>query len=976
MGQFSRVNATVLELDIDTCLNIYGAAPCTAGRVHSGTAQAGTSTSLTLAAGASAVDDAYNNHAALAVSGAGSAQERNITDYIGATKVAAISPRWSTNMLSYPSQFDNAVWTKANATITPNVIAASDGTLTADKLVENTSNSVHDVSRLNISGSVDGDTAIVVAEVKKAERIGVQLYCQRRDTTPSWNVTFFNFDTQTFTGTTAGCTVDVQTLPDGWYRIWLRGPLNSGTSVPDWGLRLISVWPFTTTYVGDGTSGAYVARAQIEFNQDIGDFIDGGANPVTLPDATTVYDIIDRPNACYHTYKSCQDKAAYNKGTQTLKFTDRGAPFPAGEALRPYLSAIKFAPTEIDQDAGIAKRASVALTAADEPDSDIQTDPYVATRATAAQGTFWARFFARNHNYSGRPARIKRAYLTGAWSWGDFVTELYQIEAMKGPSGRGEANITLKDPLKIVDRVKLPAPSSGKLALALATSDLRMVLGLGDGSQYTDAGTVRIGDQIIRYTRKEVENGWNFTNNTLDGFSATNADLASGTDTLTVTASAADPQIRVVSSIYGYRYRYLLARLKRNVAGAWKGRCYYSTGSHGESASYYKDISEPAGIGSGYVTAVWDMHALTAGGTDWQINTIIGVRLDLDANSGSVYEIDWIGWSETATLDRNVLTLPDSTYRSQFGTTAALQKIGDGVQQCLDYVNQPFSTVVQNLLNQAGIVDANIDLAGLQAEDSTWLGSRYHISACLSEPEDVGVYLGELAVQSGGCIWWAPVAQKVKYKFLGPSSPAAVTNNVLTDEAHIVDGSMQVEPLDNLRKTYAAVYYELYSATANRKEAKNYTRGEIYIDAGAESANEYNDRRVDVTYSRWFTNANSAAMAAWAKRRIGYYRDVPKKLDFKIDPKDAVVAEGDLYDITTDALTGFDGAPQTVRCLITKRQDNAGDIGITARTTNFGRRYGFIAPNGTSNYPNNNGYACACNSAGFMNDGTSGYLII
>jgi hypothetical protein len=256
--------------------------------MDSGTAQSGAAAMLTLAAGSSSIDNVYKT--LRLISGAGSAQERNITDYIGATKVAAISPRWSTNMLSYPSQFDSAVWTKANATITPNVLAASDGTLTADKLVENTSNSVHDVSRLNISGSVDGDTAIVVAEVKKAERIGVQLYCQRRDTTPSWNVTFFNFDTQTFTGTTAGCTVDVQTLPDGWYRIWLRGPLNSGTNIPDLGLRLISVWPFTTTYVGDGTSGAYVARAQIEFNQDIGDFIDGGANPVTLPGATTLYE--------------------------------------------------------------------------------------------------------------------------------------------------------------------------------------------------------------------------------------------------------------------------------------------------------------------------------------------------------------------------------------------------------------------------------------------------------------------------------------------------------------------------------------------------------------------------------------------------------------------------------------------------------------------------------------------------------------
>lgn len=681
-------------------------------------------------------------------------------------------------------------------------------------------------------------------------------------------------------------------------------------------------------------------------------------------------------NECYNTWRSCQDKANYTRGTTTLKFCDRGAPIPAGESLRPYLSNIKFAPTEIDPDTGVARRAAVSLTAVDETDSDVGADPYRANRASAAQGTYWARFFARNHNYSNRPARIKRAYLTGAFSWPDFTTELYQIEAMKGPSGTGEVSITLKDPLKIADRVKLPAPSSGKLAAALGTNDLKIILRLGDGSGYSASGYVRVGDQILRYDRKEVQNGWNFYNNTLDGFTATNATLASGADSLTVTATAADPQIRVASSIYGWRYRYLIARLKRNVAGAWDGRVYYSTSAHGESASYYKSISEPAGIGAGYVLAVWDMHALTAGGTDWQINTITGVRLDLDANSGSVYEIDYIAWSETATLDLNVLSLPDSTYRSQFGTTAVAQKIGDGVQQCLAYVYQPFSTVVRGLLNQAGILDANIDVAGLTSEDSTWLGPRYYITACLSEPEDVSVYLGELALQSGGCLWWSPVAQKVKYKFLGPSSPAAVTSNTFTDAANIIDGSMKVEPLDTLRRTYLAIYYELYSATANRKEAKNYTRGEIYIDADAESANEYGDRRVDVHYSRWFTDANSLAMAAWTKRRLGQYRDAPKKLEFRVDPKDAVVAEGDLYDITTAAITGLNGAPQTVRCLVVKRQDNAGDIAVTARSTNFLRRYGFIAPNGTSNFPNNNDYACICNAAGKMNDGSNGYLVI
>ena len=791
MSEFSRNNVTVLEVDIDTCLNVYGVAPCTAGRKHTGTAQAGGASTITLAASASGADSAYNNMIVRLTGGTGSGQERTITAYVGATRVATVSVAW----------------------------------------------------------------------------------------TPA-------------------------------------------------------------------------------------------------PDATSVYAVIDRPNACYNTFRTCQDRPNYLRGTKTFKFMDRGAPIPAGEALRPYLSSIKFAPTEIDPDAGVARRASVSLTAADETDSDIETDPYVAARTAKAQGTFWARFFSRVHNYSGRPARIKRAYLTGAWNWADFTTELYQIEAMKGPSARGEVGITLKDPLKIADRVKLPAPSGGKLGAALANNDLRLVLRLGDGTQYSPSGYVRVGDQIIRYTRKQVENGWNFTNNTLDGFTATNATLASGADTMTVTPTAIDPQIRVVANIYGYKYRYIIARLRRNIGQQWEGAVIYTTAQHGESSLHYKNIGEPAGIASGYVLAVWDMHALTAGGTDWQTNTILGVRLDLTNITGTIYEIDWIGWSETATLDENVLTLPDSTYRSQFGTTAVAQKIGDGVQQCLVYVDQPFSTVVQNLLNTAGITNANIDLAVLQSEDSTWLGSRYRITAALSEPEDVSVYLGELALQSGGVLWWSPTAQKVKYKFIGPASPAAVTGNTFTDAANIVDGSMQVEPLDNLRKTFVSIYYELYSATANRKEAKNYTRGEIYIDTDAEGANEYSDRRVEINYSRWFSNVNSLAMDTWVRRRLGQYRDAPKKLDFKIDPKDAVVAEGDLYDITTAALTGFNGAPLTVRCLIVKRMDNSGDISITARSTNFSRRYGFIAPNGTGNYPNNSGYACVSSAAGAMADGTRGYLVI
>lgn len=64
---------------------------------QTGTAQAGAATTITLAAGASAVDDFYNNHVITLTSGTGADQSKTITDYVGATKVATVDSAWATN---------------------------------------------------------------------------------------------------------------------------------------------------------------------------------------------------------------------------------------------------------------------------------------------------------------------------------------------------------------------------------------------------------------------------------------------------------------------------------------------------------------------------------------------------------------------------------------------------------------------------------------------------------------------------------------------------------------------------------------------------------------------------------------------------------------------------------------------------------------------------------------------------------------
>ena len=61
-----------------------------------GTAQAGATATITLAAGASAVDDFYKGGLVLITGGTGAGQGRTIESYVGSTKVATVADSWAT----------------------------------------------------------------------------------------------------------------------------------------------------------------------------------------------------------------------------------------------------------------------------------------------------------------------------------------------------------------------------------------------------------------------------------------------------------------------------------------------------------------------------------------------------------------------------------------------------------------------------------------------------------------------------------------------------------------------------------------------------------------------------------------------------------------------------------------------------------------------------------------------------------------
>jgi len=755
---------------------------------------------LRLRAAASATLNAYRSMTARLTGGLASVQERTISSYVGASKVATMSKRWGSNLLVRSDEFDNASWVKVlGVTVNANAATAPDGTMTADQIVFPGVTSGERIEQSPIL-AVDGVTYNETIWMKGSGQINI------------------NIGTSTGVG---GQTEPTITLTSEWQRVSATVTL----SLPTGNVRcMAAIWrsgPVPTLYIW---------RAKLERGADIGldaDDLQTVASAIALPDATTTYSIIDRPNACYNTRKTCQDKANYTPGVSTIRFTNVGAPIDKTAPARPYISRLQRAPTELDPEEGLSRRASSSVTMVDEACADTDFDRYINTRAAAAGGTFWTRFLARTMNYAGRTARIKHGYVNQG-VFGAYSTETYIVEKITGPTGSGEVTVTLKDPTKLADRSMTPTPTSGKLAAALLPSDLQIVLGSGEAAQYESAGYVRIGDEVIRYGSK-----------------------------------------------FG-----------------------------------------------------------------------------------------------------DTLFLPSSTYRAQFGTEAAEGAIDDGVQQCKVWTDAAWSDVLHDILNSAGILDAEIDVTGIESEDDTWLGPQYRVTRCLIEPTENDQLMMELLQPAQAMLWWAPETGKVTVRVFAPRSPGTVVARTLDQSGYLMRGSVEVERLEDLRITLAAVYFGLTSAVANVEEAKSYQYGELTVDADAESAAEYDERRVKTFYVPWFGVANILAMRSHSRRYVARHRDTPENVMFDLAPKDDDIDVGDIVDLQSQNLVDEDGQIRTARVLITRKEHLGTHIKFRARVTVFDQNYGFIAPAGASNYPANNGYAVISNSAGLMSDGTAGSLII
>lgn len=199
----------------------------------------------------------------------------------GATALVQYGGDSRTNLIVRSEELDNGVWIHSRITISADAIVAPDGTLTADKLVENTENGAHGLST-PIAGYVSGTNYTLSAYVKAAERSFVLL--SFIPTTHSVNVgARFNLATGDVLLPSAALTdYGCEDAGNGWWRVWVSAPATITTASARSVIHMATgPAPGDNPYTGDGSSGLYVWGVQLEVGTAPTSYIPTAASSVT-----------------------------------------------------------------------------------------------------------------------------------------------------------------------------------------------------------------------------------------------------------------------------------------------------------------------------------------------------------------------------------------------------------------------------------------------------------------------------------------------------------------------------------------------------------------------------------------------------------------------------------------------------------------------------------------------------------------------
>ncbi len=207
--------------------------------------------------------------------------------------VGSLQPYYPTtvkNLLGFSEAFDNAAWTKTNASVTANTTAtaAPNGTFTADKLVSAASTSTQLVQQAPTTINTTPSTYSIY--VKAAEYTFVRV---RASEGSPFNRAVF-IDVNLTTGATVRTNAvnsavlnssSVTDVGNGWYRIAINFTLG-GSATTTVCQAYLNNGTDSFNITGNGTSGIYIWGAQLSDSASLDTYVN---NPVAAPTAAAYY---------------------------------------------------------------------------------------------------------------------------------------------------------------------------------------------------------------------------------------------------------------------------------------------------------------------------------------------------------------------------------------------------------------------------------------------------------------------------------------------------------------------------------------------------------------------------------------------------------------------------------------------------------------------------------------------------------------
>jgi hypothetical protein len=170
-----------------------------------------------------------------------------------------------TNLLLYSEQLDNAIWSLQRATITANATASPDGTVTADRLVDNAVSGTHRVFQTVVKAT--SALAYTGSVYLKAGTLGfatIRLSGTGEITNAAVGINLSTGELSAVaTGGFTAASASVSNAGNGWWRVQLVGTTDITASI---NLFIGTATSLTTasSYVGDGNGSIFVWGAQLE----------------------------------------------------------------------------------------------------------------------------------------------------------------------------------------------------------------------------------------------------------------------------------------------------------------------------------------------------------------------------------------------------------------------------------------------------------------------------------------------------------------------------------------------------------------------------------------------------------------------------------------------------------------------------------------------------------------------------------------